>query len=139
MKSQKNKTWKVIPCHSGTECWCRIIVVDDLIRSDEGDPNINNSGSISKEFAEYIVDLHNKNLNESTDLRFNTNAELFDFLQVNFEGRTLINNDVCNIEDFTDNEIEKEVKARRYYYFEDESDIQDYVEDSMNLYVFDYE
>ena len=68
-ETAKVKPWKVIPCHSGTECWCRIIEVCDLERSNDEDSYINNSGSIPKEFAEYIVNLHNQNLksNGKTD------------------------------------------------------------------------
>lgn len=135
----KDKPWKAIPCHSGTECWCRIITVEDFERPDNEDSHISSWGSISKEFAEYLVELHNQTLESNSQLRFNSKEELFEFIQVNYEGRTLIDNEVCNIENFTDVELEREVEARGYYYFEDDSDIETYVEYSMDKYIFDSE
>jgi len=132
----KDKPWKVIPCHAGTECWCRIITVEEFERPDNEDSHISSWGSISKEFAEYLVELHNQNLKEPSNLRFNTNQELFEYLNEECLSTDLITNNCVSISDFDDSAVEKEVEARGYYYFEHESDIKDYVEDDMNLYVF---
>jgi len=61
-ETAKDKPWKVIPCHSGTDCWCRIITTEEPVQDDGEDLNISSWGSIPKEFAEYIVNLHNQNL-----------------------------------------------------------------------------
>jgi hypothetical protein len=60
--------WKLALCNSGESCWCRIILptekilyknkVGDTERVDEFEYIIPD-GSIDKETAEYIVDLHN--------------------------------------------------------------------------------
>ena len=60
--------WKLDLCNSGETCWCRIILpsekilyknkVGDTERVDEFEYIIPD-GSIDKETAEYIVDLHN--------------------------------------------------------------------------------
>lgn len=69
--------WKVTECFSGPNCWCRIIVpIDPVPYSDEiehfGKTLVNTEveyyeivpdGSIDKYTAEYIVKLHNENLN----------------------------------------------------------------------------
>jgi hypothetical protein len=133
----KDKPWKVVPCHSGTECWCRLIEVCGLERSDDEDSYINNSASIPKEFAEYLVELHNKNIGPKNPLSFKSKEEMFTFLYESAFGRELIDECVCDLENFTDREINREVERRGYYYFEDESDIENYVEDSMDKYVFD--
>ena len=60
--------WKLTTCNVGEECWCRIILptekilyknkVGDTERVDEFEYIIPD-GSVDKETAEYIVDLHN--------------------------------------------------------------------------------
>jgi hypothetical protein len=60
--------WKLTTCNVGEECWCRIILPTEKIlyknkvgeteRVDEFEYIIPD-GSIDKETAEYIVDLHN--------------------------------------------------------------------------------
>lgn len=58
-----NSEWKSSVCSQGEECWCRIIEPLNKIEYDNGEEiYIVGSGSISKEFAEYIVKLHNNNL-----------------------------------------------------------------------------
>ena len=133
----KDKPWKVIPCHSGTECWCRIITTEEPIVGDDEELNITSWGSISTEFAEYLVELHNKNIGLNNPLSFKSKEEMFTFLYESAFGRELIDECVCDLENFTDREINREVERRGYYYFEDESDIKNYAEDSMDLYVFD--
>jgi len=64
--------WKLETCNSGESCWCRIILptekilyknkVGDTERVDEFEYIIPD-GSIDKETAEYIVDLHNRSVN----------------------------------------------------------------------------
>lgn len=60
--------WKLLFCHTGRNCWCRIIVpvnpikykdkIGDTERISEIDYIIPD-GSIDKETAEYFVNLHN--------------------------------------------------------------------------------
>jgi hypothetical protein len=61
--------WKIELCNTGESCWCRIILptenilyknkVGDTERVDEFDYIIPD-GSIDKETAEYVVELHNR-------------------------------------------------------------------------------
>ena len=61
--------WKLALCNTGETCWCRIILPTETIlyknkigyieRVDEFEYIIPD-GSIDKETAEYIVDLHNR-------------------------------------------------------------------------------
>jgi hypothetical protein len=61
--------WKIELCNTGESCWCRIILptenilyknkVGDIERVDEFDYIIPD-GSIDKETAEYVVELHNR-------------------------------------------------------------------------------
>ncbi len=54
--------WKTTPCNSGEKCWCRIIepVVPILYDDEIEEIYIVHSGSISEEYAEHIVKLHNE-------------------------------------------------------------------------------
>jgi hypothetical protein len=70
-------------------------------------------------------------------LTFNSNEEIFDWLSQEDYGRTLVDNGIIEMDDLTDNELEEAVGARGYYYFESETDIENYVEDVMGKYVFD--
>ena len=72
-------------------------------------------------------------------LTFNSNEEIFEYLNDECLSVDLINNDCVSISDFSDSVIGKEVEARGYHYFEDESDIETYIEDSMGKYVFNDE
>jgi hypothetical protein len=55
--------WRVGTCNSGEDCWCRTIFPkEDLIDDNGEEVYIVGYGSISKEFAEHIVELHNKSL-----------------------------------------------------------------------------
>lgn len=58
--------WKTEICSSGKKCWCRIIAPAKPIFINYGEIKeefyILSSGSLSKEFAEYFVKLHNKSL-----------------------------------------------------------------------------
>ena len=58
--------WKVGKCFSGDECWCKPIQGEEPIMFMDGDREqehyIVDSGTVRKEIAEYIVELHNKNI-----------------------------------------------------------------------------
>lgn len=55
--------WKTSICFSGEECWCKVIEPEEPIKDNHGeDIYIVPSGSISKEYAEHIVKLHNNSL-----------------------------------------------------------------------------
>lgn len=65
MKNIKDVEWKVGPCFSGEDCWCRIIVpVENIITSDGEIEEVVGPASINKDIAEYIVKLHNDRLHE---------------------------------------------------------------------------
>ena len=54
--------WKVEPCFSGENCWCRTIVPKEPINYDIDNIEevyIVSSASVNKAMAEYIVELHN--------------------------------------------------------------------------------
>ena len=54
--------WKVSECFV-KDCWCSIIEPENKITDENGFENyICPSGAIHKDIAEYIVELHNKNL-----------------------------------------------------------------------------
>lgn len=58
-----NSEWKSSVCSQGEKCWCRIIEPLNKIEYNNGEEiYIVGDGAISKEFAEYIVKLHNDNL-----------------------------------------------------------------------------
>lgn len=55
--------WQVTPCNHGEKCWCRIIEpVEEIKDKDDNDIYIAASGAIPKEYAEYLVNLHNQRL-----------------------------------------------------------------------------
>lgn len=61
--------WKVAECFSGPECWCRIIAPFEPIYYNQPENpenkheySIVDAGSLDRDTAEYIVSLHNKNL-----------------------------------------------------------------------------
>lgn len=57
--------WQVTPCSQGEKCWCRIIEPVKRITYGEGDIEemyIAASGALPKEYAEYLVNLHNQHL-----------------------------------------------------------------------------
>ena len=60
----KTQSWKSIPCHSGTDCWCRIITTVEPILDNEEELHLTTWGSVCKDAAEYIVELHNKSLSK---------------------------------------------------------------------------
>lgn len=63
LEQVKNVEWKTSICHSGEECWCRVIEPSEPLTDDDGNEiYIATSGSIHKEHAEYIVNLHNEKL-----------------------------------------------------------------------------
>lgn len=58
------KPWKLTPCETGDECWCRMVEPAERIEDKDGNEiYIVGSGRIPKEFAEHFVKLHNDSLN----------------------------------------------------------------------------
>lgn len=56
--------WKVSTCTSGESCWCRTVAPETpIIYDDIEELFIIGMGTVHKEIAEYIVKLHNDNLN----------------------------------------------------------------------------
>jgi hypothetical protein len=58
--------WKVEPCFSCEDCWCRIIMPSEPINY--GPDNVEevcivSSASINKQMAEHIVNVHNQSIN----------------------------------------------------------------------------
>ena len=52
-----NQKWKTEPCHSGTDCWCRLISTE----IDHGPESLIVSfGALNTENAEHIVKIHNE-------------------------------------------------------------------------------
>ena len=73
-KAFKTK-WKITACNEGEKCWCRIIEPVETIEYYNfiGDYNVDSfsenfyivpSACMDKQIAEYIVKLHNKNLED---------------------------------------------------------------------------
>ena len=59
-----NFRWKVEECDT-KDCWCAIITTEEPVfweQSPEEEAYISPSGSIPKEVAEHIVELHNEEL-----------------------------------------------------------------------------
>jgi hypothetical protein len=57
--------WKVEPCFSGEDCWCRIITPNEPIKygpDDVEEVYIVSSAAINKQIAEHIVSIHNQSL-----------------------------------------------------------------------------
>lgn len=58
--------WKTQECNSGSECWCRLIVPEVPITYEYSgitdEIYIVGSGSLPKDYAEHIVELHNKHV-----------------------------------------------------------------------------
>lgn len=59
--------WKTSPCGQDN-CWCRIIEPKEPIISEDDEQHyVAAAGSLTKEVAEYLVELHNKKINGQTD------------------------------------------------------------------------
>lgn len=60
--------WKLDTCNSGETCWCRLIIPETPIiyefGSSEEEYYIVGDGALDKKTAEYIVNLHNKSLEQ---------------------------------------------------------------------------
>jgi hypothetical protein len=57
--------WKVGTCSQGEKCWCRTIKpIEPIFYEDGGDAEyyVVGMGELSKETAEYFVELHNEKL-----------------------------------------------------------------------------
>lgn len=65
--------WKTMECFSGPECWCRIILpVESIFYSHPENPEDNkheyiivDAGALDQETAEYLVKLHNTNIDKA--------------------------------------------------------------------------
>lgn len=73
------------------------------------------------------------------EFKFSNQDEIFNFLTENFTTDYLFDKLDLTLSDFDDYDLQEEVEGRGYYYFEDEYDIKNYVEDGMDCYVFDRE
>lgn len=73
--------WKTTTCTQGEKCWCRAILPEEEILDKDGNEIIIvHDGAISKEYAEYIVKLHNEsllNLFQNTKQLIEASNELF--------------------------------------------------------------
>lgn len=135
----KNKRWKTVLCNSGEDCWCRIITTEEPIEGDDDNEfSIASYGSIQKEIAEQIVQLHNDSLNDSR-LVYNSFKELLEYIQRQELSKTLIEENCCFIEDFDDRTLCREVESRGYYFFYDEDEYVEEVKRSNKFFVFEYE
>lgn len=60
--------WKLDTCNSGEECWCRLIIPETPIIYDFGgrptEFYIVGDAALDKETAEYLINLHNKSLDD---------------------------------------------------------------------------
>jgi len=61
MKNTITKRWATKECFS-IDCWCEAIVVEETL-NDEEPHYVVSYGSVSKEEARHIVEIHNKSLN----------------------------------------------------------------------------
>lgn len=53
--------WKITLCHTGEECWCRMIEPEEKIEDDDGNEvYIAPAACLSAIHAEHIVKLHNE-------------------------------------------------------------------------------
>lgn len=53
--------WKTELCNSGESCWCRLIVTEEKSVWENGSETwVVPDGSITKEEAEHIVEIHNQ-------------------------------------------------------------------------------
>jgi len=73
-----NRPWKTVTCSQGESCWCRIIETVEPIeyqvnKSEENEDtfelisNVIPMGSIDKNVAEYVVNLHNNFLEKKSE------------------------------------------------------------------------
>lgn len=110
----KEQPWKTIECETGKECWCRIITTDPPI----DDHFVASWGSISKDTAEYIVQLHNQRLNKEEFKEY------------------ILNNEIITLDDFNNDDIVDHLESEHYYVFEYESEIENYVETDLDYQIF---
>jgi hypothetical protein len=72
-------SWKLETCNTGESCWCRVIVPSETIKFKEKISNwikeditrdfdyIIPDGSIDRETAEYVVELHNNHIKKEVN------------------------------------------------------------------------
>lgn len=62
-----NKKWRAVPCGTGVDCWCAMIVTEDYVEGDYTPENENHiiagSAALPKLVAEHLVKLHNSFMN----------------------------------------------------------------------------
>ena len=80
--------WKLETCNVGESCWCRLILPTEkiLYKNKVGDTEtvvefdyVIPDGSVDKETAEYVVELHNENIRNYR--RYQALQELIDYDQ----------------------------------------------------------
>lgn len=131
----KDKPWKVTLCETGAECWCRLVTPENPIYDGDEPLNLISWGAVSKDVAEHLVNLHNESLTEK--FKFLAEKEIFEFISDKYTTGQIMDKFDIDLSDFDDRSLEREIDKRGYYYFEDEYDIRNYVEDDMDCYVFD--
>mgnify|MGYP006905787176 CR=1 FL=1 len=53
--------WKIALCNTGESCWCRLIIPEGNVQFEHGvDAWVVPDGSVSKDEAEHIVEIHNQ-------------------------------------------------------------------------------
>lgn len=59
-----NVEWKTEDCFAGPDCWCGIVSPVENVIDESGNEwdVVISSAAVSKEIAEYIVNLHNSSL-----------------------------------------------------------------------------
>jgi hypothetical protein len=73
------RPWKAVTCSQGESCWCRIIKtvepIEYQVNASEEDEikfdlisEIVSMGAIDKDFAEYVVTLHNNFLEKKSEI-----------------------------------------------------------------------
>ena len=78
-KELYRRPWKAVPCSQGESCWCRIIKTVEPIEyqlSNREDDEVRFGtlgeivpmGAIDKDFAEYVVTLHNNFLEKKSEI-----------------------------------------------------------------------
>jgi len=56
--------WKVVPCFSGEDCWCRLVVPEVTINyGHDNEVEIIGLSAVNKKMAEHIVKVHNQSIN----------------------------------------------------------------------------
>lgn len=82
MDEQLNNKWQTIPCHTGKECWCRMIVTKDYDETtQEDDTLVCHAGALTKNVAEHVVKLHNNFIDVKSQLIYDVLSTIDSFQQ----------------------------------------------------------